>query len=365
MPAPWPPYSFPFFPLVAGYPTSGAGAFNTTSINANTVRVGWGFQVPPDVRTAITKILFRYGARTGTPPTYRGSLQALDASGHPDGTVLGGGSPASATFTPPADTTWNGLVQVLTLANGYLPTPGQFLGIAIEHSSGSVDASNFSSFTRNNDSWSNASRLGFPCAKAYSGGSWTNSTGSFPLYGFGTQDGRYWGFLQQTALTTTLGTNGNRAALRFIAPAGSCESYSFSGLRLAMTGAAAGNTFSAGIWDQAGNALATSGTVDSDVFVSGSSRYHEYFFTKRAELRPGVPYYLGIERTNITLDVIGLTVSAADHLSALNGSDDLTLATWNGSAWTVTTTSRPCIEPTGIQVRYRRRLRGGRIGELR
>ena len=48
----------------------------------------------------LTTGCFLYGLRTGTPPTYRAALEAVGTDGTPDGTALGGGSPASVTFTP-------------------------------------------------------------------------------------------------------------------------------------------------------------------------------------------------------------------------------------------------------------------------
>lgn len=367
MAPPYAPYRFPDFRVIAGYPTSGSPTFNTTTLNNSAYKIGWTFTVPNDLGRSltVTKIYFRYGTRTGTPPTYRASLQSLDASGNPDGTVLGGGSPASVVFTPPADTSWNATGQVVTLDNPYMITPGQTLAIVIDYSSGTIDASNCSGFTRNCDSWTNTTRLAFPHAEAYTG-SWGSSTGSFPVYGVGTSDGRYWGFPQLSGSTTSLGTNGYRAAMRFVVPPGVCDSFTFCGLRVAMTAPAAGsNTFTPGLWDSAGNAIVTGGALDSDLPITGSSRFHEYTFTSQPKWVPPGVYYLGIQRNTVTLDVIGLIVSSAEYMTAFNGPDDLSLATWNGSAWSQTATSRPCIEPIGVYVRNRSRLRGGRLGVLR
>jgi hypothetical protein len=131
---------------------NGGGSVSFTNFTINSSAgtadiVVWCFQA--DTTDAITDLGFRYGARTGTPPTYRISLQGASTSGiGPDGTVLGGGSPASQTFTPPADTSINGLWQWKTLANSYTPTRGQFLCSVIEYSSGTIDGSNNSSFTK-------------------------------------------------------------------------------------------------------------------------------------------------------------------------------------------------------------------------
>src|SRR5690349_18160435 len=77
-------------------------------------RIAHVLQLPADTWTHVG---FRYGARTGTPVQHKTGLQTPDASGNPDGTYLGGGSPASGTFTPPADATWDGTWQWVALAN--------------------------------------------------------------------------------------------------------------------------------------------------------------------------------------------------------------------------------------------------------
>lgn len=364
MAPPYAPYDFPnFFYLDPGLMTAGSSGFTVTTLSSTTLKVAWKFTVPNDVSTAITKVLFRYGTRTGTPPTYRVSLQSLNASGFPDGTVLGGGSPASTTFTPPADTSWNATIQELTLDNSYLATPGQMLSIVIDYSSGTVDASNCGSFSRSVSDWTNISRQGFPVAATYSG-SWGVPTGVQPVYGYGTADGRYWGFPQLASATNTVGTSGYRAAMRFYVPPQCCESFSVGGLRVVMNAPSAGsNSFTVGLWDQAGK-LIQGTTIDSDVPVNGATRYVFYNFTTKKILYPGNTYYLGIECVSGSFDTYCLTTSTAAQMSAFNGPDDINYATWNGSAWTVDATSRPPFIPIGITIRNRRRLRGGRLGEV-
>src|SRR5262245_6559267 len=94
------------------------GGFGTLALNqsTDTMEFIWDSY---DNGLVISRLGFRYGTRTGTPPTYRISLQGVDGSGLPDGTIKGGGSPASATFTPPADTSWNSTWQWINLSNTY------------------------------------------------------------------------------------------------------------------------------------------------------------------------------------------------------------------------------------------------------
>lgn len=119
-------------------------AFQSFAVDSTTDAINYGFQV--EEALTITKVKIRVVSRTGTPPTYRVSLQSW-SNGVPTGTVLGGGSPASATFTPPADSSWDNTIQTITLDNAYVASRGEFLFIVIDYSSGTIDASNRSTFT--------------------------------------------------------------------------------------------------------------------------------------------------------------------------------------------------------------------------
>ena len=97
----------------------------------------------------ITGVGFRYGARTGTPPTYKVVLEGVSATtGNADAADVGGGSATATNFTPPASAAWDGTVQEVTLGNSYACSRGQLLALAIRYSSGTINGSNFSSFTR-------------------------------------------------------------------------------------------------------------------------------------------------------------------------------------------------------------------------
>ncbi len=109
--------------LGAPAPVRTALSFSNFSLNQNTDQLEFVFQAPEAI--TITKLGYRYGVRTGTCPTYIHSLQGVGTDGNPDGAVKGGGSPASKTFTPPADTTFNGLFKYNTLDNAYTCARGE------------------------------------------------------------------------------------------------------------------------------------------------------------------------------------------------------------------------------------------------
>ena len=323
-----------------------------TLIDASGERVAWVFQIPNDcgATLTITTLLFRYGARTGTPPVYRISLQAIGGDGFPDGTVLGGGSPASATFTPPADTTWNGTVQAITLDNSYAAAPGELIAIVIDYSSGTISGSHNSSFTvGSSGDWTDAVRPNFPYPSSYNGSAWAFISATNPYYGFRTATKSY-GFPQLNIATTTLGTNGHRACLKYTHPASAGGPYQIAGFDfVGQTPASGANTWKFAMWNAAGTALVTGATLDSDYgcFPGNSGRLMRVWFTDATlpTLLPGVPYYLGIERTNASCILNHVTMASAQDIGTCGGDPGICLATWDGSSWTDTTTARPDVQP--------------------
>jgi hypothetical protein len=329
------------------WPQSGLNYTNLT-LSASGSKVGWAMQAP--AADTVTALGFRFGTRTGTPPTYRISLQGLDASGNPDGTVLGGGNPASGTFTPPASTAWNSAWQWVTLASSYTTTRGQFLAVVIDYSAGTIDASNCGSFTYAVNGLQPCGRTGAPYALTNTAG-WSKVTSSGDSYGcVGLKSsGSVYGYPIVTAATGTgsdITTNANRAALRFLLPSGAGTTFKVAGMRFSMTTPASAN-YKVGIWDGTGAAIQTV-TVDADYAIALGSqlRQMEVFFqdSTLATLNYGTAYYAGLERTTVQVTLHTTVLNSATELKAVYGGDGLYLATWNGSAWTADQTQRPYVE---------------------
>lgn len=303
---------------------------------------GVSFAFLSETSGAITKVGFRYGARTGTPPVYRASLQSLNTSGTPDGTVLGGGSPASVTFTPPADTTWDGLFQWVTLDNSYTPTLGQSLAIVIEYSSGTIDGSNNSSFTR--------SILGMdsspanPYSLTNTGGTWAKQT-TGAVFGYATASTRH-GRIVSSAYSTTVNTSGHRSTAAITIPSYLGTSVAILGINFFGRVGSAAATAKICVWDAAGTELAATITLDCDHQANVSSNTNwRAIFTTPPTLTPGTKYYFGVESiSNSTVGVSGATLSEADDRMAYPIGASRALATWNGSAWTETDTVMPFVD---------------------
>lgn len=331
------------------YKTSGfnhigfAREVSHTNIAIDAEDDGIAFAFQADSADPITHLGFRYGARTGTPPTYEIFLGGLDASGLPNGTDVGGGSPTLVTFTPPADTSINGLWQWKALTNAYTPSVGQFLCATILVNTGTVNGSNNSSFTRSTD-WGRA-RVGFPYPIVMSALTWTISA-SIPVFGYRTANGRYGRIEQADYQTATANTAGHKSGMFFTEPSGIGSTYTVAGLEICGKFGASGGSYKVCIWNTSGTELA-SATFDADasavVAGAGSLSSNRVFFTTPVQLSFGTKYYAGIEVVSGTVGVRGITLAEAEDRSSYPNGTNRGLMTYNGS-FTETSTVMPYVD---------------------
>lgn len=331
-------------PIVIGQhdgPAVPSGSYSNTVIDSSTAVVTWVRQARS--ATAITAIRYRYGARTGTPPTYSIRIEGLDSSGNPDGTDVGGGSPTAVTFTPPASTAWNGLIQTATLANSWTPTAGQRFAIVIRYSSGTVSGANSSSFTMAVAGQYPSTR-GFPYyATSTNGSTWTKLSGGCVGWLAGSE---VHGDPLQTAYTTaTANTNGHRSAAYFKLPSQMGSTYSLAGVDISGKAAAAGATCALKLWDTSWNVL-KSISLDGDASANPGSQNtaHRYLFASPQTLNFGTKYYVGFECDGTaTVSTTGIACSTAGEVAAYPNGENMGIVTWNGSTTTELDTVYPCI----------------------
>lgn len=328
-------------PQLIGHHTavSASGAFSTFSLDQNTDYVEIISQcIGVDT---ITHVGFRYGTRTGTPPTYIVSLQGVDASGLPDGTIKGGGSPASQTFTPPADATWNSTFQWVQLANSYACSRGEWLAIVIGHSSGTINGSNYSSF--------GVSLPGLPGSTSHyainnDNGSRTRFYG--PTFGFKSARQIY-GFPIQASSNAYVASNStpDELGLSFRLPFDA----QIVGAEWSGTSPAAGTTYKIILYVD--TVELASVTVDTDHQAGNSAGYQlmEAFFTNAVLplLKRKNRYRLTIQPQSTTgLNPSYWEVSAASDLAAFGGGTDWCYTSrTDAGAWTDTLTRVPLLFP--------------------
>jgi hypothetical protein len=311
--------------------------FYPNTLDASTEKSAGVFNLPWAI--TITHCGFWYSTRTGTPPTYRVSLQAVNASGNPDGTVLGGGSPASATFTPPADATWDTQWKWIALSNSYTAARGQVLAVVVDYSSGTIDASN-RSILMGYATGCGDERLSFPNSQFYTAAAWTKSLGT-PLCAIkdGASPTNVLGRLVETVATQSY----DRSALKFNIPSTFCSTYKIRGAKIRML-VASGTTFKLGLWSAAG--VLQDVTVDSDTVKPGSQGAAEIYFDEvtLSTLSAGTYYYIGIEQVSGTGSLACQVYDAeiAQQLAMPFGTSCM-FSSYTGAAWTDDATKVPIV----------------------
>lgn len=322
-------------------PAVPSASYSNHTLSGSGLAVAWVRCV--ETTAAITAVKVRYGARTGTPNTQLLRIEGLDASGNPDGVDKGGGSPTAVTFTPPASTAWNGLIQTFTLTNSYTPSgPDEKVAFVIRHSSGTVDASNCSSYTNVVTGQDPVGR-GFPYTVTHNGTSWSKPSGAGAVAWVA--GGVVKGTPIQSAYTTaTANTNGHRSAAYFTIPAAVGTTYDIAGVDIAGKAAAAGATCYLKLWDSSWNVL-RSVTIDGDCTINPglTNVAHRQFFSSAYRASTGTKYYVGFECDgSATVGTTGITVSDVSEMAAYPNGENVGIVTWNGTTTTETNTVYPC-----------------------
>ncbi len=316
-------------------------AFGANTLDASGERIAYVYSISE--AATLTHAGFRYGVRTGTPPTYRISLQSLDATGLPSSTVLGGGSAASATFTPPADATWNSTWQWIALDNSLAVARGDLICIVIEYSSGTINAGNSSSFTRHA---TQQSSNGIPYSLTHDGASWTKQAASGIVAGVKSAS-KTFGYPWESFTNATVTTNGHKLAMKLTRPAGAGDTFTIVGLRFNGRVNASG-TYVVGVWNAAGTAQ-QSVTLDSDAQAApaASDCAFEVFFSdvSLTALSYGTTYYCGIQHDGVTVGLTTIDYDSSAEMTASHGGGDCCLSTWSGASWADTDNKRPIVEP--------------------
>lgn len=311
-------------------PGSTGPTLNLTTLNSADDQIATILQIPYD-NLLITRVGFRYGAGTGTPPTYRLSLQSVDGSGNPTGTIL-----ASTTFTPPADTTWNGTWRWLNVL--YATTQGEILAIVIDYSSGTISGVNNSSFTEGIGNMSFAT--GFPYeSHNLNATGWLKQGATFPCMALDchTADANLTpyilGYPIQSLFATDLSAANTRQALSFDLT-GVFTTTKVVGFRFLGKMAAGG---SVKIVEPSGSTF----TVDTDWLNGGGSSYSYYqiYLQNPVTLFTGGfnHWKIGIEYVDVAVGMRGITLASSTDAQAFYGewySQVAHLATYSGGVWT-------------------------------
>lgn len=219
-----------------------AGGITVSNLALNQSTDALEFVFSSHTTDAITQVYVRVATITGTTPTYRVSIQGVNTSGNPDGTIKGGGTPASVTFSPSGLGWAANSGHWLTLDNSYTPaTRGEMLAIVIDYSSGTIDASNLAAFS-NGFSSSATALIGLPYVINNDAGSRTRAA-ALPLFGYRTASARYGNPMKSltTASAFNSGSSPNEYGVLFSLPAGWGDTFTIRDIMAMPTLTAGGN----------------------------------------------------------------------------------------------------------------------------
>jgi hypothetical protein len=331
--------------LTLGFPDYMLGltpAFNVFAVAASTSAQEWIFQAKE--AATLTRLGVRLGTITGTTPTYQISLQGVDSSGNPDGTVKGGGSPASVSFSPSglgwSASTWHWL----TLDNSYVCTRGEYLAVVVSYVSGTVDGSNNATFTSDMTTISSGF-FGFPYAIQNTAGTRARRS-AIPIFGYGSA-GTAYGFPLQTINTHLYNSSSapNEYAAKVTLPSGWSQTGKLRGVRFNCLPVAAG-TLTPTLYDGGAAANVTvlqSVAHDSDAASAASMRALNILFTNStlSTLVFGNSYRVGFVPGAANITLVSLDVAAAADWDAWPMGQNMSYSTRTSAGnWTDTTTRR-------------------------
>lgn len=321
-----------------------APAFATAfALNASTDAVEWVCH--PTEAATLTRIGVRLGAITGTTPTYRVSLQGVGTTGNPDGTIKGATNNALKTFSPSGLGWGAGSWNWLTLDESYTCARGEDLAVVIDYSSGTVDGSNFASFTT---SIGTCSASAHPYAIHNDAGSRTRQGNVIPCFGYGSA-GKAFGNPLETITTAAFGSTStpDEYAMMFTLPSGWGSTFKVAGVRIA-AGLNAGKTVTFTLYDSDGTTALQTVTHDTDYVVSTGIRYIDIYFDEvtLSDLNFGAAYRVSMTASDATThSIVTLDMDAAADWDAWPGAQVFALSTrTDAGAWTNDATRRPIME---------------------
>lgn len=307
----------------------------TFILDATTDTIEYIFDV--EENATITRLGFRYGARAGTPPTYRISLQGVNASGRADGVILGGGTPASATFTPPASTAWDGTWQWVNLTNSIAVVRGQKCAMVIDYSAGTIAAANSGTFTTY---WA-GQLLTFPTVVDNNAGTPTIRS-SQPVFGYGSATKAY-GFPVKDQAGDSFTTT--EEGISFVLSSSAGNTFTVPKMNLLLRNDVVGNVYRFRIYGSDGTTVLAANDLDGDSIAAATWQPCGVTLDTLATLSFGTTYYAAVSRLSGAQGwrLYRANVNAVAEWDAVPGGQNfasVSRAAAGTGAWTTTTTQR-------------------------
>jgi hypothetical protein len=297
---------------------------------------------------AITHVGFRVSAEAGTATTWKASIQGVTTTdsgttgGVPDGTIKGGGSPASVTFDNTAVTA--STFNWLALDNSYTPAyRGEPLALVVTYDSGTGPSAGTNTITFNRHG---STTCNYPYTLENNAGTRSRASAA-GVFGYKTASGVY-GFPVVTITTVNFnsGSSPNEYALRFLLPGSG--TYRVIGFRFhGSMGGGVGRLFRGRLYS---GTTVLQDTTDHDGDIVGSTTsttpFEQWFDEATiSDLDFGTEYRLAIAPQNANGVLLTyVEIAAAADMAAFPGGTDFFLSHRAGGAWTDVDTRRPQID---------------------
>jgi hypothetical protein len=291
------------------------------SINSTSSNFAAFFMVPEDV--TITHLGASYFARSGAPPTQRISLRQPTADGLFDATPI-----ASRTFTPPADTSWDGTFQWYELVNPYPAERGERLAMVLEYISGAVSNSNRSRYFTSIGN-SRGSSGHFPYGITNNGSQ--VKSGHMPVFGYKSSSRSYG--LPLKSISELQINSPAQAGLRFLLDQGFGSSFRLLGCSwVGRIAGSAGQSIDLILYDASGDEVhRLTRDCDHTAGTTTSDKLHDMYFDDGVleELDFGQEYFLVLEPSGASTNTQLRTFDVEEDgdMSALRGGSGMYLVT--------------------------------------
>ncbi len=322
------------------FPDAGGGNFNfvASTISSSTSKAETVFRARESA--TITHWGYRCNAITGTSPLIKCGFQGVGTDGNPDGTYLGGGSPASAVFAPSALGHTAANWYWITLDNPIAVNAGDRISWVAEYDSGTVDGSNNIAIS---STISTGSLYRFPFAIVNASGTRTRQAG-LPVYGYKSSSKSYGNPMKTSSGNTSFSSasNPNEYALAFQIPTTFGTTFTIRSFCVD-AGLTVGHTVRFSLYSGTNTTPIIFTDLDTDLNSSSSSGTYMVSFTGvLPTLQTNTIYRLSMAPQDSTSQSIKtITQDTSADWTAYPGSTTCWLSTRNGGSWTDDLTRRP------------------------
>jgi hypothetical protein len=312
----------------------------------------WAVSAMVTKAATITQGCFGVHSVNGANREYQVSLQSISATtGLPDGTILGGGSPASILVNPVTDS-WIAGSRCVTFDNSYSASAGQVLVVVVAPTGtgGNPDGSNNLTIRMHHGIFTGIRADGYGGSRAWSfATAWTADNSNSMFYGGVRSASESWGIIAGDYDKTAISDTNNEQAMRFAAPCAwfaTGTTYTIDMARFGGLTPSAGKNLVVTIYE--GTTSRQSTTIDTDTLAAAASnRFITVGFDPSHTFTCDTAYYLAVGSDTATPGNFGMfkfVLGRTEDLTAFSMGTNFfwaSRATKGGTSFTDDSTRRP------------------------